>query len=246
MDFTNPQAILIASSVLFVSGSALRGIGANLSKWQQNREDRHHLKTEYAVDLQSPSLKEYLYVNAQTLLTSISLASFGSLLTKSAVDVAVEILSKYPITYPRTANSTISTPYYHGPVTSEFFPFGFQASQNTTFELLKFLSILINEKVKAKSIVGVTYGAEAVLLPSPTEEKIFPYLKTTSAALAVSSYRVSTFFNNKAQRERDERLHRARSANSSLLSNKAQTRSQSAAEAEDKIESSNSQYSLII
>ncbi|WBV69101.1 hypothetical protein PGH46_02710 [Legionella pneumophila] len=127
-DFANPGTIFMISSLAILSGTTLRTFGANLKKWQQNREDKHHFITKYGTDLEPPSYKEYLHVNAESFFNSLAIASFSSLLAKNVLDFSIKDLSKYHFTYPFNGTNitgSVKTPDYTGPVTSEFFPLTF-------------------------------------------------------------------------------------------------------------------------
>lgn len=219
-DFANPNTIYMASSLAILSGTALRTLGANLKKWQQNREDQHYFNTKYGIKLDAPSYKEYLYVNAESFFTSLSIASFSSVLAKSALDFSIFDLSKQHFTYPsHRTNGTglVNTSHYTGPVTSEFFPLDFNVSQNTTLHLMEYLNIVVNEKVQAKAMTNVTYGGGVFFKPNTPKDSI-PF-QVVPGILGFGFFKAGTFFGKKALRERDERLQRTNSSTYSIISN---------------------------
>ncbi|HIG0327542.1 TPA: hypothetical protein ACX87D_001424 [Legionella pneumophila] len=216
-DFANPGTIFMISSLAILSGTALRTFGANLKKWQQNREDKYHFNSRYGTDLEPPSYKEYLHVNAESFCNSLAIASFSSLLAKNVLDFSIKDVSKYHLTYPFNGTNitgSVNTPHYTGPVTSEFFPLDFFVSQNTTIHT-DYFNLIVNEKVKANAMTNVTYGGGVLLEPS--HQSSAPLLAAT-ASIGISSYLAGTFFGKKVLRERDERLQRSRSSSYSIVS----------------------------
>lgn len=205
-DFVQPATIRTTSAILSTAGTALRLVSANLRTWQQSRSDERFLKEQHRVNAIKPSFREYLYVNAESLASSLSYVSMGSAVTSAAIQWSGLPGSVQSITFPYSGKLKITSKHYTGPVTTALIPLEYTLDQNATMDLpIIHIPVEVEEKVNAQAVANTTYGG-GVFFRSHSKAD-FPV--AVPAVLGTSAYLASNFFAGKAQRLRDERLIKA-------------------------------------
>ncbi|MCL9683263.1 hypothetical protein [Legionella maioricensis] len=197
-DYLHKDAVQITSAALFSSGTVLRVLGANMKQWQQGRVDKAHYKNRLGVDIPSPTGKEYLYTNAESLFGSLSYTFLSTAVTGAVIKAQV-ISPTQHLTYPDKGRIQVNEPYYKGPVTEVSIPLAYTFVRNISLDLFGFALL----KARAQGLANATYGGGLFLQPAdnpPDPPVVLP------AALGASAYLVNNFFSKKLIHLRDERI----------------------------------------
>lgn len=207
-DYISPNTIRVASGILFASGVALRTLSANVKKWQQGRVEKFYYKSKYGLAIDNPSLKEYFYVNAESLCDSISKTMFCNAVMVSLLDYSEQFTSALAYTYPSYGSQQVNNTYYNGPVISSHFPFEFSLNKNVSIKLpVEHMQVNVSETINAtiKSNANLTYGGGVVV--KSHDNPLYPV--AIPIAFGVSAYLANSFFSKKIKHLRDGRIHQA-------------------------------------
>lgn len=202
-DYIHPDTVRAASALFTLSGTALRVLSANIKQWQQGREDTRYIKNKYGVQTTGTSIKEYFYVTAGTVCSSLSDSLLSCAATSTLINYSGIIGSNYHFTYPKTSSATVKSSNYQGPVQSSLIPLGLKIEQNITRKLPYIpVDVLIQEKIEANALINATYGGG--LSFKSNDNTNLP--AAIPASLGIGAYLASTFFARKAARQRDDRM----------------------------------------
>lgn len=199
-----PETVRAASAILSASGTVCRLLGANLRTWQQGRYDSQFLQERFRAQSISPTAREYLYINAQSLFSSLSFMSMGSAVTAGAIQWSGLLNYKPKITFPHSSEQHITSEHYSGPVTNEMIPLKYDlAPQNETIDLpIIHMPVEVDIQVDAQALANTTYGG-GVFFQSQSKGD-FPV--EAPAMIGTSAYLAGNFFAVKVRNLRAERL----------------------------------------
>ena len=185
-DYLHKDTVQITSAVLFSSGTVLRGLGANMKQWQQGRIDKAYYKNRLGVEIPSPTGKEYLYANAESLSGSFSYAFLSSAVTGAVIRSQI-ISPTQSLTYPDKGELHVNATHYKGPVDAVSIPLDYTFLKNISLDEFG-LALL---KAHIQGLANATYGGGLFVQPSdaPANPPI-----TLPAAVGVSAYLVNNFF----------------------------------------------------
>lgn len=210
--YLSPETVQIASTVIIFSGVILRSLGANLNKVQQHREDRRYYQSVYNVKLPTMPYKELLFVNAEAVCASLSIAFFSSLLVGSIVYYLNTQIDELGLTYPSEGDSNTNSTYYHGPVESETVPIILDLGTSNIIVTVPYLGEITIELDAVLDAVANVTGGVGARLPSNGPATISPAAALPIATAAgLTAYVAKNFFTNQIKHRRDARLIEAQS-----------------------------------
>lgn len=203
-ELISPETVRIVSAILSASGTGLRLLGANLKTWQQGRADSQFLQERFRVKAINPTAREYLYMNAHSLFSSVSYISMGSAVTAGAIQWSGLLNYKPEITFPHSSQQAISSEHYSGPVTNVMIPLKYDLPpQNESIVLpIVDVPVEVDVQVDAVALANTTYGG-GVFFASGSKGN-FPV--EAPALIGTSAYLAGNFFATKARNLRSERL----------------------------------------
>ncbi|MDP3267879.1 MAG: hypothetical protein Q8M40_02405 [Legionella sp.] len=197
-EYLPPQAIQSASMMLTVSGMLLRALSANIKQWRTKRDEAMYLENHFGAAYPQPSLlKKHLYLNAASMMSSLSLIAFGNTLTMVFINTKG---SSNSVSYPAQGNKIV-TPDYEGPVTSTLIAAGLSLANNVSVKL-PFGVYSVQEIVAVQAQANLTYGADLDL--AATNPANFSPL--APAAMYCVTASLCSFFNRKLTRLHYEEL----------------------------------------
>ncbi|HRD71349.1 MAG TPA: hypothetical protein PK657_14545 [Legionella sp.] len=197
-EYLPPQTIQSASMMLTASGMLLHALSANIKQWRTKRDEAMYLENHFGADYQQPSLlKKHLYLNAASMLSSLSLIALGNTLTMVLINTNG---SSNRVSYPAQGNKIV-TPDYEGPVTSTLISAGLSLANNVSVKL-PFGVYSVQEIVAVQAQANLTYGAD-LDLAATNPANLSPLVP---AAMYCVTSSLCSFFNRKLTRIHYEEL----------------------------------------
>lgn len=203
-DYVDPGLLRIISLVCITGGTFMRLGGAVLKRYQLSREDIKYYKEHEGIKIDGPSKEEYKNLMIGSFFDSMFQTSLGSLVG-SIIVYSGALNPNHCITYPSEGEHSGQNSTYDGPLESKQYPLSktFEDKETVNFPGLP-MPVEVKTNVKVDALVNVKYGAE--LSFKSNEEHSSPLEIAGLAPLTLSVYRLGTFFNQKADRQREQRL----------------------------------------
>lgn len=197
-EYLPPQTIQSASMMLTASGMLLRALSSNIKQWRTKRDEAMYLENHFGADYQQPSLlKKHLYLNAASMLSSLSLIALGNTLTMVLINSNG---FSNRVSYPAQGNKIV-TPDYEGPVTSTLISAGLSLANNVSVKL-PFGVYSVQEIVAVQAQANLTYGAD-LDLAATNPANLSPLVPAAMYCVTSSLF---SFFNRKLTRIHYEEL----------------------------------------
>lgn len=193
------------SALCVGSGIVLKTIGSNINHWQENREERRYYAQTKQLQIASPELKEYFYVSAGAISSSITLAMFSNAVVAAALHFSGRILPNF--TYPPNGGQKVHGEHYNGSVITEPFNFTINLGESNFTVPLYFgdLNVLLKKAVDASA--NATYGGGFFFKRNgSTQNPSLAVTEAVSSIVGASAYKASNFFATKAKRLHADRI----------------------------------------
>jgi hypothetical protein len=199
-NYISQNSLLKISLILIGAGTLLKLSGTNIQYWQNSRLDARFYQNEYRLNIDSPSVKEFMHVNAGSVLNSMT----DVLRIQAAVGTYIRFSkwfnTKQGFTYPDQGNQ-INSANYTGPVASVSIPVTYPFNENIT---VSNGDMNVEANGVASMLANVTYGVG--LFFNPTRSSNPPI--AVPAVVSVGSQLAGTFFANNAKQLRERRVHK--------------------------------------
>ncbi|MFI4962479.1 MAG: hypothetical protein ACHP6H_01330 [Legionellales bacterium] len=202
-EYIDPIKIKQLSMILSAAGVFARALGASIHKWQKSKEDDRFFQNKYQVALESPKIREYLLVNAESLSGSLAQIMISKAVMGSFIYYSGLVGTTYSLTYPPSSTQRVTTNTYKGPVKRRLVSFEFDSDTNSSLDAQEEdPPIDLDQIMHARALANMTYGG-GLFFQSETPPG---YPVVVPATLGFGLHIISTFFAKKAKQERDERV----------------------------------------